>query len=227
MATEHPQPFFDAPAGACRLVLVRHGQSIPYREGSPFPLVGGHGDPELSPRGRWQAERVAERLAEEPIDAIYVSTLTRTHQTAAPLAARFGMTPVVEPDLREIYLGEFEGGRIRQATAEGHPAIARMQETGEWGHIPGAESNEQLRSRTVAAIERIRAQHRDEMVVAVAHGGVIGALLGHAAQVHPRTFGGTRNGALAYLYLTEERWHIRSFNDASHVGPLDADLDPR
>ena len=74
---------------------MRHGQSIPYVEGQPFPLVDGHGDPPLSPRGEWQAERVGERLADEPIDAIYVSSLTRTHQTAAPLASRLAMPHVV------------------------------------------------------------------------------------------------------------------------------------
>jgi probable phosphoglycerate mutase len=225
MTTEHPQPFFEAPPGACRLVLVRHGQSIPFRDGSPFPLADGHGDPELSPRGLWQAERVAERLAEEPIDAIYVSSLRRTHQTAAPLARHKGLEPRVEHDLREIHLGEYEGGLIRKATAEGDPRLHKMRETGEWGHVPGAETNEQLRQRTVSVVDRIADTHADEMVVVFAHGAVIGALLGHAAGAHMRTFAGSRNGALSYLYVTDHTWHIRSFNDAGHVGPLTLDLD--
>jgi 2,3-bisphosphoglycerate-dependent phosphoglycerate mutase len=225
MSNEHPQPFFEAPPGACRIVLVRHGQSMPFREGSPFPLVDGHGDPALSPRGLWQAEQVAERLADEPIEAIYVSSLTRTHQTAAPLAGRLGIKPVVEPDLREIYLGEFEGGLIRQATAEGHPAIQKMHETGEWGHVPGAETNEALRARTVAVIARLASAHTDQMIAAVVHGGVIGALLGHATGAHQRTFIASRNGSLAYLYVTPEAWFVRSYNDASHIGPLTLDLD--
>ena len=48
----------------------------------------------------------------EPIDAIYVTTLRRTHETAAPLAARLGITPIEEPDLREVFLGEWEGGHL-------------------------------------------------------------------------------------------------------------------
>ena len=75
--------------------------------GHPFPLVDGHGDPALAPEGEEQAERVGERLARLPIDAIYVTTLRRTHQTAAPLAARLGLRPMVEPDLREVHLGEW------------------------------------------------------------------------------------------------------------------------
>ena len=100
---------FTRPPGACELLLVRHGESIPSRDDPPFPLVDGQGDPELDPVGHEQAERVADRLEHEDISAIYVSTLQRTAQTAAPLAARLGITPRVEPDLREVGLGDWEG----------------------------------------------------------------------------------------------------------------------
>ena len=50
--------------------------------------------------------RGAHRLAGERIDAIYVTSLRRTGQTAAPLAAKLGLTPHVERQLREVGLGE-------------------------------------------------------------------------------------------------------------------------
>ena len=56
---------------------------------------------------------MAERLKQHAIDAIYVTTMQRTHQTAAPLAAALGITPRVEPDLREVFLGEWDGGEFR------------------------------------------------------------------------------------------------------------------
>ncbi len=225
--SSHPQPFFEPPPGACQIVLVRHGQSIPYVEGEPFPLVDGHGDPPLSPRGLWQADRVGERLASEPIDAIYVSSLTRTHQTAAPLAGHLGMEPVVEPDLREVHLGEWEGGLFRQKAAEGHPAVLQMRETGDWGAIPGAETNEQLRSRTVGVIERLASAHADQLITVVCHGGVIAALLGHAMSQPLMMYGGARNASLSHIVVTEERWILRSFNDAAHTGALTHDHDPQ
>ncbi len=222
----YPQPSFVPPPGACQILLVRHGQSEAFVDGQPFDLVDGHGDPHLSPRGRWQAERVGNRLADESIDAIYVSSLTRTHQTAAPIAAHHGLEPRVERDLREVYLGEWEGGMLRKHSAEDHPIALEMRRTGDYGTIPGAESNEQLRQRTVSVIERVSDSHPDQFVVVVCHGGVIGALLGHATGQPLWVFGGSRNAAFSHLVVTPERWIVRSFNDASHVGTLTIDQDP-
>ena len=122
---EYRQHRFSRPPGACELLLVRHGESIPARDDRPFPLVDGQGDPELDPRGHEQAEQIGERLAHEDIAAIYVSTMQRTVQTAAPLAARLGVEPRVEPDLREVHLGEWEN-TFRRHMAEGHPIAAKM-----------------------------------------------------------------------------------------------------
>lgn len=224
--TSHPQPFFEPPPGACQVVLIRHGQSIPFVEGQPFPLVDGHGDPPLSPRGLWQAKQVGKRLAHEPIGAIYTSTLTRTQQTAAPLAERLDIEPGVEHDLREVFLGEFEGGLFRQRAAEGHPAVLEMRQTGDWGAIPGAESNEDLRARVVPVVERLATAHANELIAVVCHGGVIASLLGHAMSTHPGRYRGARNASLTHIVVDDSAWVLRSFNDAAHTGDLTADHDP-
>lgn len=224
--TSYPQPSFAPPSGACQIILVRHGQSIPYVDGEPFPLVDGHGDPPLSPRGVWQADQVCTRLANEPISAIYVSSLTRTHQTAAPLAAQTGLDPKVERDLREVYLGDFEGGIFRKMSADDHPAAVEMRQRGDWGAIPNAETNEQLRARTVGVLERLATDHQDELIAVVCHGGVIAAIVGHTMQQSPWLYSGVRNASLSHIVITEDRWQLRSFNDAAHVGSLVGDHDP-
>jgi 2,3-bisphosphoglycerate-dependent phosphoglycerate mutase len=213
---------FAPPPGSTQIVLVRHGESAPHVPGQLFDLVDGHGDPPLSELGQWQAERVGERLKDEAITAIYVSTLTRTHQTAAPLAEHLGLEPVVEPDLREVHLGEFEGGVYRQKAAEGHPAFRTMQLEERWDAIPGAETNESLTTRTVSVLERIHEKHPDEMVAVVVHGGVIGALLAHAAKSRPFAFGGADNGSIHHLVLTEQRWILRRYNDTGHLDSMSA-----
>ena len=80
---------FKLPPDATEIFVVRHGASADAVPGEPYPFLGKWSDPDLSPAGREQAERIAERLVHEPIAAIYVSTLTRTHQTAAPILPPF------------------------------------------------------------------------------------------------------------------------------------------
>ena len=117
---------FSLPPEATDLLIVRHGESALARLDVPAPRVDGHSDPELAPEGIEQAARLADRLAHEKIDAIYVTTLRRTQQTAAPLAARLGIEPRIEPDLREVYLGEWEGVAFRKHVREGHPTAVQM-----------------------------------------------------------------------------------------------------
>lgn len=223
---EYRQSRFSPPSGAVEILLVRHGESAPFREGDVVAVLDGHGDPPLSPEGRWQAERVGERLAHERIDAIYVSTLTRTAQTAAPLAGRLGLTPLVERDLREVYLGEWEGGIFRVHAAAGHPAFLQSIAEERWEVIPGAERDRAFVERTRRAIEGIVAAHPDERVAVFVHGGVIGALLSHATGSRPFAFSGSDNASISHLVVAGERWILRRFNDTGHLDELSPEAAP-
>ncbi|MEM7275263.1 MAG: histidine phosphatase family protein [Actinomycetota bacterium] len=227
----YPQKFYEPTPRAGQVLLIRHGQSQPFDPATPFPLVDGHGDPHLTQLGQYQATRVGARLAAEPIAAIYVSSLTRTHQTAAPLAGALGISPVVEPDLREVFLGEGEGGRFRQMAADGHPAAVRMRANREWGEIPGAETNQQLTDRTVGVVRRMAAAHPDELVAAFCHGGVISAVVGWAMGVGAMDFFGARHTSISHLVIDQPgddpaAWTLRLFNDGGHAGSLTGDHGP-
>lgn len=215
---EYAQRPFAAPPGATEILLVRHGQSSAYRPGRPFPLVDGQGDPPLTDHGHWQATRVADRLAGLELDAIYVTTLQRTAQTAAPLLGRLDTTALVEPDLREIHLGEWEGGVFRERVAQRDPAMLEVERTQDWGAIPGAESFADLQRRVVAAIERIHAAHRGGRVIAVSHGGAIGAALAHATGAAPMAMSGADNASINHLVVLDDRWVLRRYNDTNHLG---------
>jgi 2,3-bisphosphoglycerate-dependent phosphoglycerate mutase len=205
------------PDGALDLFLIRHGQSETYVEGTPFPLTGGHGDPSLSALGREQARSVGDRLAGAAIEAIYVTTLCRTAQTAAPLAGRLGLTPVVEPDLREVYLGEWEGGLYRKMVAEFHPIAQRMFAEERWDVIPGGESLASFHDRIRAAIGRLAAGHAGQRVAVFTHGGVIGQALALATGSRPFAFNAADNASISRLIVTSDRWFVRTFNDTAHL----------
>ncbi len=214
---EYRQPRFVAPPGATQILLVRHGESRAASAENPFPLVDGHGDPELHANGREQAERVGQRLQELPIAAVYVTNLRRTVETAAPLCAHLGLEPIVEADLREVFLGEWEGGLMRIKAAQNHPIMQRVRAEQRWDLIPGAESNAALGERLERGLQRIAARHPDELVVAVVHGGVIARILAMATGAEPFAFTGADNGSISHIVITGDAILVRRFNDCSHL----------
>jgi probable phosphoglycerate mutase len=208
---------FEPPPGAMELLLVRHGQSEAYVDGVPFALVDGQGDPPLSQLGQEQARLVGARLSAEKIDAIYATTLCRTAQTAAPLASAAGLEVEIEPGLREVYLGEWEGGLFRKMVAQNHEIAQRMSAEERWDVIPGAEPSEQLADRVRTAIEKMAARHPGQRVAAFTHGGVIGQTLALAAGSRRFAFLGAENASVSRLVVTDERWIVRGFNDTAHL----------
>ena len=216
---EYRQLRFSRPPGATEILLVRHGESVAARPEAPFPLVDGQGDPELDANGHEQARRVAERLAEEDIAAVYVTNLRRTAESAAPLARLLGLEPIVEADLREVHLGEWEGGEFRRHVTEGHPIALRMREEQRWDVIPGAEPTEKFSARVRAAIGRIAARHPEQCVAVFTHGGTIGQILAEASSSRPFAFSGSDNGAVSHLVVHGDRWMIRRYNDTGHLYP--------
>lgn len=216
-AAGYRQNRFLVPPTAADLLLIRHGESEPAHPGSPFPLVGGHADPALAPEGHAQAQRIGQRLATAGIGAIYVTPLRRTAQTAEPLARLLGLTPRVEPELREVNLGEWEGGRYRKMVAERHPMAVRMWQEERWDVIPGAERSEAFAARVRAAITRLASRHAGQQVAVFTHGGVIGQVLALAAASRPFAFITSDNGSISRLVADGERWIIRGFNDTAHL----------
>lgn len=217
--TEYRQARFTAPPGATEILLVRHGESRAASPDRPFPLIDGQGDPELHANGREQARRVGERLKDHPIAAVYVSKMQRTSETAAPLCAHLGIDPVVDPDLHEVHLGEWEGGLFRIKAHEQDPAYLRMQSEERWDMIPGGEAPESLTERLGRSLSRIAAAHRDELVAVFVHGGVIAHVLHMASGSRPFAFTGAENGSISHLVLVEDRMLVRRFNDTGHLDP--------
>jgi broad specificity phosphatase PhoE len=133
------------------LLLVRHGETDWNAEGK----LQGHTDRPLNDYGRRQAQALADRLAGEDIDAVYASDLSRARETAEILAAKHGLTVVVDPDLREKNWGNWEG-----LTSD------------ERLHVEfEGETSEAHRDRMLTAVERIVERHPEGRIVVVTHGG--------------------------------------------------------
>ncbi|MEY8831040.1 histidine phosphatase family protein [Sedimentitalea sp. XS_ASV28] len=217
MSEEYHQTKFSPPPGAADLLLIRHGRTEAARPGVSFPMKDGHGDPALHPEGEEQARALATRLAHEPLAAIYVTNLRRTHQTAAPLAARLGLVPRVEADLREVHLGDWDGGLYRIKAAENAPEFQRAFARQEWGEIPGAETTAALHARVRAGLLRIAAAHPDERVAVVVHAGVVGAAMAIASGSQPFAFNRVANGSISRIVIRDEQMIVQGFNDVCHL----------
>jgi probable phosphoglycerate mutase len=224
VTTTPPEGFrqhrFTPPPGSTTVLLVRHGESTPAHPDRPFPMRDGHGDPELDPVGVRQAELLADRLGHERIDAIYVTSLQRTHQTAAPLAERLGLEVTELPELREVFLGEWEGGLFRVRAAEGDPVFLQIWEEERWDVIPGGEPLEAFDERVWRGLQEVVAANPDGRVMVVSHGGVIGQLLHRVTGSRRFAFSGADNASISEIVATPERIVLRHYNDVSHLLPL-------
>lgn len=214
----HQSPY-ELPPGSTEVVLVRHGASEAAVVGSTFPLVDGHSDPALSEVGKVQAATVAERLAGEDLSGLFVTTLRRTHETAAPLVAATGIEPVPIFELREVFLGEFEGGEYRIRAGRGDPVIQSVFANESWSEIPGGEPADDFAARTRGGVEQIvDAVGPDTSAVAVVHGAVIGELCRQAAASRPFAFVHADNCSISRIVVHPDgRWLLRTFNDVSHL----------
>jgi|CXWJ01.1.fsa_nt_gi probable phosphoglycerate mutase len=149
-----------------RLILVRHGRT-PSNVG--FLLDTAEPGADLDDLGREQAESLVERLLEHSIDAVFASSLVRTQQTAAPVAAARGLEVRVLPQLREIPAGDDE--MSPDATRYIGTMIA-------WGRgdlaarIPGGEDAFEFMARFDAAIDEIVASGAASAMV-VSHGAAL------------------------------------------------------
>jgi len=156
-------------SGATTLLLIRHGETAWNAE----HRIQGRLDVPLSTTGMWQTGRLAQRLAEEAIDAVISSDLARAWMTGAPLADARGLTMVPDPRLRERAFGIFEGKTLDEIAA-GHPeefAAWRARDV-HW-RIPEGESGAEFIGRVLEALREIATSYLGRTVAVVTHGGVL------------------------------------------------------
>lgn len=155
-----------------RIIAIRHGETA----WNVDTRIQGHIDIPLNETGRWQAGRLAQALATEPIHAIYSSDLQRAYDTARAISSAGDRPLRQHTGLRERCFGAFEGKTW--AELETHwPEASRSWRQREPHWAPeGGESLVQLRQRIAQTLNELAAQHPGEQIVLVAHGGVMDTL---------------------------------------------------
>ena len=200
---------------ATRIIAVRHGETA----WNVDTRIQGHLDIALNDTGRWQARQVARALADEPLAAVYTSDLQRAHATAQAIAQASGAPLVAEPGLRERSFGELEGRTFAEIEAELPEQARRWRQRDPHFAPTGGETRVQLRERIAATTHRLAAQHTEQLIVLVAHGGVLDMLYRLATGLDlqaPRTWLVT-NASINRLLWTPQGLTLVGWADTQHL----------
>ncbi|MGH4015000.1 MAG: histidine phosphatase family protein [Pseudonocardiaceae bacterium] len=196
-----------------RLLLVRHGQTTANAEGILDTRLPGH---PLTETGHQEAAELAQRLAGEPVVAVYASRATRAQQTAAPVAAQHGLAVQVLDGVHEVSIGDLEG---RHEPVD-HAALHEMYDAWHCGDLhqarPGGESGKQVLNRYLTDVAAIRSAHSAGTAVLVSHGAATRLAVVALASNVDGSFAGPRllsNAAAVVLEADGAGWRCLRWDD--------------
>jgi broad specificity phosphatase PhoE len=197
------------------LLLVRHGQSTWNQE----RRIQGQLDPPLSDVGRRQAEQLGQRLAGREFAGFYSSDLKRAAETAQLVSEALNIAPKPMPELREIYLGQWEGLRTEDLADRFPEAWASWAEEPNWDLVPGGEGSVAFEARVGRALDALFRRHPQGDVLVVTHGGVIQIALHHVVGRPGRGIFPFRiqNASVSVLERRNGRVVVSGVNDIGHL----------
>jgi broad specificity phosphatase PhoE len=196
-------------------LLVRHGQSTWNHE----RRIQGQLDPPLSEEGRRQAAQLGRRLAGRTFAGFYSSDLKRAAETAQLVGGSLGIDPTPMAELREIFLGQWEGLRTEELAERFPDAWASWTDEPNWDLVPGGEGSAAFETRVSLALDRLFARHSQGDVLVVTHGGVIQIALHHVVGRPGRGIFPFRiqNASLSVLERRNGRVVVSGVNDIGHL----------
>ena len=197
---------------ANRIILVRHGETDWNKEKR---IQGGLSNTPLNGLGRKQAEKLALRLRQDDIRAVYSSPLDRSLDTARGIARYHRLEVSIEPSLREIEAGELEGVTTSDM---GRRLSELLTQHGVATRLPGGESLAEVQRRSWDAVRRLSRQHPDGVIVLVSHYFVVLAVV---CSVLGLPLPGIRrlrlsNGSISIISLDGQVPLLERFNDVGY-----------
>jgi probable phosphoglycerate mutase len=200
------------------LYFIRHGQTDCSRQNR----FCGALDVPLNETGEQMAQALADAFAGEPWDAIYASPLRRARQTAEPLARRLGLTVRIEPGLREIDYGAWDGRLEAEVEREEKPVFDAWATYPDRVPPPGGETAVEVAERAMAAVHEILDRHQEGRVLAAAHKATIRilvcALLGIDVGLFRRRVAQEVGAATVFEFRSTGPL-LRALNDLSYLPP--------
>lgn len=198
-----------------RLILVRHGETEWNRE----RRNQGRSDIALNQLGRWQAERVALRLRDEPIALVCSSPLQRALATAQAIAGPHGLRVRGEPGLRELDQGDLEGLTFEELRRRHADLIRAWTADPTDVLMPGGESMRQVQERAWEVVRRALQHGGAGGAVLVSHALTITAILCRALDLSLARGRRMRHTVAGVTILETDghTWTLNTFNDTCHL----------
>jgi len=184
-------------------------------------LCQGFSDVELNQIGKKQIVELGESLANEKISAVYSSDLQRATDTAREIAKYHNLTVKVDPDLREMNQGDFEGLTFEEIRESYSELLSEWRENPETVRIPGGETLKEVQERAWRGIQKIVSRHEGETVVTVSHNFTIITLLCKFKGIGLSYFHNFRIKAASknVIQFSNGSFKINIQNDITHLSP--------
>jgi probable phosphoglycerate mutase len=195
---------------------VRHGQT----EWNRVERFRGQADVPLEETGLAQAEATAQRIVAEwrPV-AVYSSPLSRAVKTAEAIARQFGLPVQIHRGLTDINYGQWQGLTPDEARERWPELVDAWYRTPETAQIPGGETLNNLRVRTMEAVRELAARHPGKTIVLVGHTVVNRAILLGVLGLRNHRFWRLRQDtcAINVLEVDGDNYTLVSMNDTCHL----------
>jgi len=150
-------------------LLIRHAENEFVNDGR---LAGRLAGVHLNKNGHLQVKALAEKLTGVPVDAVYASPLTRTMETAEPIATALDQEVIPCDGLLEVDFGEWQGKTLKSLRRR--KLWKAVQAAPSQVRFPGGESFAEAQLRIVNELKLLTQKHKPkDIVLCITHSDMI------------------------------------------------------
>lgn len=198
--------------------MIRHGETTWNREGR----FQGQMDVPLNKTGLAQADLTAERFRAFPLEAVFVSPLSRARITGEKIFAVSQCKKIVaDSGFMEINHGAWEGLTFEEVSAQYGTLLEQWHTEPESVKMPGpgGESLEDVQQRAVAAIGRTALQYQGDTLLTT-HDAVLKTLICYFLGVPLTHYWRLKipNCSVSYVEFINGTPQVALLGDVSHLG---------